>query len=84
MQALATGKPSPPYKKKHRFGASFSMAERVGFEPTVACTITGFQDQLHKPLGHLSMSSLKILTQTRAKVNNEKKPSHKILAMQTY
>jgi len=30
------------------------------------------------------MSSLKILTQTRAKVNNEKKPSHKILAMQTY
>ena len=30
------------------------MAERVGFEPTVRCRITGFQDQLLKPLGHLS------------------------------
>ena len=55
------------------------MAERVGFEPTVACTITGFQDQLHKPLGHLSMSSLKILTQTLAKVNNGKNPPTKSL-----
>ena len=31
------------------------MAERVGFEPTVPCGITGFQDQLLKPLGHLSV-----------------------------
>ena len=31
------------------------MAERVGFEPTVPLSITGFQDQLLKPLGHLSM-----------------------------
>ena len=31
------------------------MAERVGFEPTVPCGITGFQDQLLKPLGHLSI-----------------------------
>ena len=31
------------------------MAERVGFEPTVRCRITGFQDQLLKPLGHLSV-----------------------------
>ena len=30
------------------------MAERVGFEPTVPYGITGFQDQLLKPLGHLS------------------------------
>ena len=30
------------------------MAERVGFEPTVPRGITGFQDQLLKPLGHLS------------------------------
>ena len=30
------------------------MAERVGFEPTVPLSITGFQDQLLKPLGHLS------------------------------
>ena len=32
------------------------MAEGVGFEPTVPCGITGFQDQLHKPLGHPSVS----------------------------
>ena len=31
------------------------MAERVGFEPTVRCRITSFQDWLLKPLGHLSM-----------------------------
>ena len=30
------------------------MAERAGFEPAVPFGITGFQDQLHKPLGHLS------------------------------
>ena len=33
-----------------------SMAERVGFEPTAPFGVTGFQDQLLKPLGHLSMS----------------------------
>ena len=33
------------------------MAERVGFEPTVRCRITGFQDRLLKPLGHLSVSA---------------------------
>ena len=31
------------------------MADRVGFEPTVRCRITGFQDRLLKPLGHLSV-----------------------------
>jgi hypothetical protein len=31
------------------------MAEREGFEPPVPFGITGFQDQLHKPLGHLSL-----------------------------
>ena len=30
------------------------MAERVGFEPTALLRVTGFQDQLLKPLGHLS------------------------------
>ena len=30
------------------------LAERVGFEPTVGCPITSFQDWLLKPLGHLS------------------------------
>ena len=32
------------------------LAERVGFEPTAPFGVTGFQDQLLKPLGHLSMS----------------------------
>ncbi len=31
------------------------MAEKVGFEPTVPFDITGFQDRLLKPLGHLSV-----------------------------
>jgi hypothetical protein len=30
------------------------MAEKVGFEPTAPFRVTGFQDQLLKPLGHLS------------------------------
>lgn len=34
------------------------MAERVGFEPTARCRVTGFQDQLLKPLGHLSKKCL--------------------------
>ena len=33
----------------------YSLAERVGFEPTVPSGITGFQDRLLKPLGHLSI-----------------------------
>ena len=38
------------------------MAERVGFEPTAPFGVTGFQDQLLKPLGHLSiMSSTSLL-----------------------
>ena len=37
------------------------MAEKVGFEPTVPCEITGFQDRLLKPLGHLSESSCESL-----------------------
>ena len=36
------------------------MAEREGFEPPVPFGITGFQDQLHKPLGHLSVSLTRI------------------------
>ncbi len=32
------------------------MAEREGFEPPVPLGITGFQDQRHKPLGHLSIT----------------------------
>ena len=36
----------------------YFLAERVGFEPTVPFGITGFQDQLLKPLGHLSTNIL--------------------------
>ena len=32
---------------------SKKITQRVGFEPTVPFEITGFQDQLLKPLGHL-------------------------------
>ncbi len=35
-----------------------SLAEREGFEPPVPRSITGFQDRLHKPLGHLSIKHL--------------------------
>ena len=35
-----------------------NMAERVGFEPTVPFGITGFQDQLLKPLGRLSIYTI--------------------------
>ena len=41
---------------------NFIMAERVGFEPTVRCRITGFQDRLLKPLGHLSVRCMEYNT----------------------
>ena len=41
------------------------MAERVGFEPTVPLSITGFQDQLLKPLGQLSLNGDPSATRTR-------------------
>ena len=37
------------------------VAERVGFEPTAPFGVTGFQDRLHKPLGHLSVSQATFL-----------------------
>ena len=55
----------PEAESNHRHGdfqspalpteLSGHLAERVGFEPTVPLSITGFQDQLLKPLGHLSV-----------------------------
>jgi hypothetical protein len=33
------------------------LAERVGFEPTGPFGLTGFQDRLLKPLGHLSVNA---------------------------
>ena len=48
------------------------MAEREGFEPPVPCEITGFQDQLHKPLGHLSVAYV-IITKQYPFVNTKLK-----------
>ena len=45
------------------------MAEREGFEPPVPCGITGFQDRLHKPLGHLSSDGQIIITEEDSSVN---------------
>ena len=50
------------------------MAERVGFEPTVPFDITGFQDRLLKPLGHLSLNAA-IITKTLSNVNGVAKLS---------
>ena len=43
----------------------------MGFEPTVPFSITGFQDQLLKPLGHLSLFKFDvgIITDPKAGVN---------------
>ena len=41
------------------------LAEGVGFEPTVPFGITGFQDQLLKPLGHPSIFGDPSATRTR-------------------
>ena len=49
------------------------MAERVGFEPTAHCCVTGFQDRLLKPLGHLSgylSETLTIILDTSSVVNH--------------
>ena len=43
------------YFSKLKIAYLLCLAERVGFEPTVPFGITGFQDQLLKPLGHLSI-----------------------------
>ena len=37
-----------------------AKTEKVGFEPTVPCGITGFQDRLFKPLRHLSSDCLQL------------------------
>ena len=53
------------------------MAERVGFEPTVGCPITSFQDWLLKPLGHLSMGRIipsaikKVKEKSAVRIGNE-------------
>ena len=53
--ALSRGASSPTWVLlRVTYSINIKLAERVGFEPTVPCGITGFQDQLLKPLGHLS------------------------------
>ncbi len=47
------------------------MAEGRGFEPLAGCPVTGFQDQLLKPLGHPSVFTCRvILSNMTAVVNN--------------
>ena len=50
-----------PLQPLEYFSKYKTMAERVGFEPTVPCGITSFQDWLLKPLGHLSKVTNRIL-----------------------
>ena len=42
--------------KRYLISIPVDTAEKVGFEPTAPCGVTGFQDQLLKPLGHLSIA----------------------------
>ena len=53
------------------------MAERVGFEPTARCRVTGFQDRLLKPLGHLSIPVDDIISVRKCQVTNQKLASKK-------
>ncbi len=55
------------------------MAERVGFEPTVPFDITGFQDRLLKPLGHLSLNA-QMITKSPHNVNEKASDNKKFSA----
>ena len=52
--SLSRGAPSATWVLLHLADVYKIMAEREGFEPPVPFSITGFQDQRHQPLGHLS------------------------------
>ena len=67
--SLSRGAPSASWVLLHEPYHQKKVAEREGFEPPVPCDITGFQDQLHKPLGHLSSSSFCIIAQPSRVVN---------------
>ena len=47
--------PNKLTNKRYSISIPVDTAEKVGFEPTAPCGVTGFQDQLLKPLGHLSI-----------------------------
>ena len=49
---------------------TFALAERVGFEPTVRCRITSFQDWLLKPLGHLSIDTNYTILLAKSQADN--------------
>ena len=58
--SLSRGAPSATWVLLHVDGlyalaSKKKLAEREGFEPPVPFGITGFQDQRHQPLGHLSL-----------------------------
>ena len=50
--------PHAHQKKFHPDWGGTFLAESVGFEPTVPCGITGFQDRLVKPLRQLSITTI--------------------------
>ena len=50
--------PNKLTNKRYSISIPVDTAEKVGFEPTAPCGVTGFQDQLLKPLGHLSITVL--------------------------
>jgi hypothetical protein len=55
------------------------MAEGVGFEPTAPFGVTGFQDQLLKPLGHPSNRNYQqkqniVYHKSKVSVNPGKRP----------
>ena len=60
VYSLSRGAPSTTWVLLHKALTEkmIKMAERVGFEPTAPFGVTGFQDQLLKPLGHLSTDFL--------------------------
>ena len=64
IYSLSRGAPSTTWvllQSVLRF-QSKKITERVGFEPTAPCGVTGFQDQLLKPLGHLSISNMSFVS----------------------
>ena len=71
--------PNKLTNKRYLISIPVDTAEKVGFEPTAPCGVTGFQDQLLKPLGHLSIASslhgrshatIDILSSQKPNVNN--------------
>ena len=71
--------PNKLTNKRYSISIPVDTAEKVGFEPTAPCGVTGFQDQLLKPLGHLSIAlslhgrshaTIDILSSQKPNVNN--------------